>query len=88
MAKIHLYGQDYEVYEKEMQVQISKDSLIVSQAKPVLLQTPDRKQAHLAFLAAGGELFLANIVLTRASADFEELEQAYDVLMNQTKSSK
>jgi hypothetical protein len=57
MTKVHLYGEDYEVFDTETQVRVPAGSLIASLAKTFLLQTPDRQKAHVAFLGTGGEAY-------------------------------
>ena len=77
MSKIHLYGKDYEVYEKDTLERVDRNALVASLAKVVLLQTPDRKEAHLVFMGSGGEAYALAGPLTRVNEDTAEFLRAF-----------
>ncbi len=77
MAKIHLYGEDYEIFEKETAMQVARGDLIVSPAQVLVLQTPDRKEALVAFVGVGGEAYILPTSASRIASETEEFLKAY-----------
>lgn len=72
MSKIHLYGKDYDVFEKETLAPVEEGALISSPAKAFVLQTRDRKEATVGFIGTGGELYVLPVIAMRASDDLAE----------------
>lgn len=72
MAKVHLYGEEFEVYDTETQVRVEKGALISSPAKAFLLQSPDRKEAIVAMIGSGGETYVLPGKATRVPDDVAE----------------
>lgn len=89
MTKIHLYGQDFEVFESETEVNVEEGALIVSPAKMFILQTQDRKHAPIAvFMGSGGETYAAGLNLVRVDPEIEEHFKAHAFVIEQPKSGK
>jgi hypothetical protein len=65
MSKIHVDGQEFEVFEKDTMVMVEPGSLISSPAKVFLLQTTDRKKACVALIGSGGETFVLHGMASR-----------------------
>jgi hypothetical protein len=68
MSKVYLYGEYYEVFERDTPVVLRPGDMISTPADALLLPSNDHKQARVVIVGSGGEAYLLDATAVRADA--------------------